>query len=274
MVLVELVNYQFAKHAKILSEPIGEQPARIRLNIFEIFYVRCNPTFLTYPSFYFTTITTMPSDDESIVSSLPSDLFTTSIAKSTVSKASSMNPPARNTRFFEKRIPVLPKPTKLTNAPDEAPNEGTPTEIDSEKEDHQDLGSEAGLLHLQTPGPGSSVSQTFSSETKSERSRPKTSWIHQHLTAIWRNDVSLWQCNYCSKFYKVSGGSGAFIKHLRNSHHIDPQTSSIARKRDANGTAVNIALLRQAESSQVKKEDNQIQEYILNKATLEYLYIR
>ena len=91
-----------------------------------------------------------------------------------------MNPPARNTRFFKKRLPVVPKPTKLPNIPNEVPIEGAPTGTDNEEDDHQELGlgSKPGsdLLHLQTSGPGSSISQTFSSETsKSEKARAKTS---------------------------------------------------------------------------------------------------
>ena len=102
----------------------------------------------------------MASDDESMLSSLPSDIVATSIAKSTLSTPSSINPPARNTRFFEKRLPVvLPKPTKLPNTP----NESAPTGTDDEEhnnDNHQELGSEteSDLLHLQTPGPGSSIS--------------------------------------------------------------------------------------------------------------------
>ena len=65
------------------------------------------------------------------------------------------------------------------------------------------------------------------------------------------------------------------MKHLRVSYHIDPQATSTARKRDENGSAVNIALRRQAESFQdIKNKDQKYKERVVDKTILEYLYIR
>ena len=134
----------------------------------------------------------MPSDDESTLSSLPSDAFNTSIARSTISKASSLNPPARNTRNVESRLPVGYIPIKSR----QPPQENVPTPVEDEEIEHQGVRSksETESLHLQTPGPGSSISQSFSSEASDNKHRTKTSWIHAHITMLLRNNIPLYLC--------------------------------------------------------------------------------
>ena len=123
---------------------------------------------------------------------------------------------------------------------------------------------------LQTPGPGSSVSQVSGSSSK--RSRALTSRIHDHI----RKEGDKLICNRYSKVYKSTGGTGAMSRYLKEKHSIDPAVSSVAEKIIREGTSIDAAILRGAEIN-IKAEEERRQQLLsldINKNTLEYLYLR
>ena len=141
----------------------------------------------------------------------------------------------------------------------------------NEEDEEEENGIGIEDLYLRTPGPGSSVSQ--SSDTWQQSKQVKTSWIHKFSRLYKQGNISYWGCNHCSASYRISGGTAVLSKHLKLKHGIDPEASSVARKRDQNGTAVYTALLRYAEDTN-KKVQQYKQLVNLSKATFEYLYIR
>lgn len=218
----------------------------------------------------------MASDDGSMLSELPSTISSNPFTLARAQSVASTQVPAKNTRNFATRAPVAPNPKKGPQPPPTpTPQEPSNEEEEQEEEIPEDVSDLLGL-DLQTPGPGSSISQS-SESSKNTKIRPKTSWIHEHARSI-RLDGGYWQCNYCEKRYKTSGGSHAFIRHLKQLHRIDPMATNIAKKRDENGTNVHAAVLRQADVKQelITKEDYQKRKQLLalNKTTLKYLYIR
>ncbi len=68
------------------------------------------------------------------------------------------------------------------------------------------------------------------------------------------------------------------MKHLKITHHVDPEANGVAQKRDENNTAVYAVILRHAEINKAQKAQDEAQKkeqiLSLNKTTLEYLYIR
>ena len=65
-------------------------------------------------------------------------------------------------------------------------------------------------------------------------------------------------------------------KHLKKYHSIDPALSATAEKRIREGTAIDVAILRDAEAN-IKANEQRRKEMMgigLNKATLEYLYLQ
>ena len=229
----------------------------------------------------------MATDNDSVLSdplTTVSNLFT--LAKSVKSAATTV-PIAQRTRGIEHRRPVA-NAMKSSQQPTQQLNTIAPTGLEDEEEEEEDHEQEEKLdgdepqggllgLHLRTPGPGSGVSQSSDGGSK-DRARPKTSWIHDHVRSIRRNGTAMYGCNYCSMVYNPSGGTGAFQRHLKSKHQIDPSASSVAQKRDKNGTAVDAAILRHAELNQElnqEREEKTREELLaLNKTTLEYLYIR
>ena len=97
-------------------------------------------------------------------------------------------------------------------------------------EEEDILIDESDLGFPDTPGPASSIS--FSSASSLQKARPKTSWIHEHCSSKRSTTGrSVYQCNYCKKAYTVTGGTGAFSKHLKSKHSIDPRADFVAEKR-------------------------------------------
>lgn len=229
----------------------------------------------------------MASDGESDLSEVPtvaSNPFT--IARSV---ASSVNP-AQHTRFRENRRPIAnPQNRPISRNPTQTPTQNPPLNTPAESPVRQaaSLGNSEGAgdeeedsgIHLQTPGPGSSVSQS-SDASRNPKNRPKTSFIHEHAHSRMKADGAYWQCKTCGKAYKTSGGTGAMAKHLNDKHRVDPEANPIAKRRDENGTAVDAAIHRHADAIHefsTQEEARRREELIglsLNKTTLEYLYLR
>lgn len=123
---------------------------------------------------------------------------------------------------------------------------------------------------LQTPGQGSNVSRP--SGPSSRRPRAKTSHIHEYISTRGANFV----CNRCSRVYKSSGGTGAISRQLKKAHSIDSAASAIAKRRIREGSAIDAAILREAEisSKAEEKRREQLMGIGLNKTTLKYLYLQ
>lgn len=184
----------------------------------------------------------------------------------------------------DRRGPLIKKSSTQRNQPlpyippfDET--EQAKEEEEKEEEEDEDLQEEehGNLNALYTPGPGSSVSQTSSFKSFE---RERTSWVHKHAVRKLKRQIPHWECKYCTISYKYSGGSGALVRHLKDKHSITPGASSVARKRDNNGTAVVAAVYRQAQVAiEVKAEKEAIRREDalsahVDETTLEYLYIR
>ena len=123
---------------------------------------------------------------------------------------------------------------------------------------------------LQRTGLGSSVSQTAG--TPFRKPRAKTSHIHEYISTRGENFV----CNRCSRVYKSSGGTGAISRHLKKAHSIDSTASGIVRRRIREATAIDAAVLREAEINDKAEEKRreQLMGIGLNKTTLKYLYLQ
>ena len=184
------------------------------------------------------------SDNDSELSDAPTTL-TTPFTIAAGSVASSK--PAQHTRGVKDRRPIVPKnppkpSQKQTPALDnDAPLAEIPVRIleketeEASSSDDLRLEDSAFKVPLQTPGPGSSVSQASSSSLK--RPRGKTSAIHEYVTQ--QGDLLI--CKKCSKTYKLSGGTGAITRHLADKHFINPRASRISEKRIREGTAIDAA---------------------------------
>lgn len=136
----------------------------------------------------------------------------------------------------------------------------------SEDPDTESLPQTAGF------GPGSGASQVSDQSLAFKRPRAKTSAIHEHVTQ--QNDTL--SCNRCSRTYKLSGGTGAVIRHLKDKHFIDVTPSGIAVKRIREETAIDLAILRGTEIN-IKAKEKRREELIgrsVDKTTLEYLYLQ
>ena len=140
--------------------------------------------------------------------------------------------------------------------------------MDEQREPSED--STPDVSSLQTTGLGSSVSQP--SGTPFRKPRAKTSHIHEYISTRGENFV----CNRCSKVYKSSGGTGAISRHLKKAHSIDSTASGIAKRRTREATAIDAAILHEAEINS-KAEENRREQLMaigLNKTTLKYLYLQ
>lgn len=221
------------------------------------------------------------SDNESDLSEAPTTTITpfSIAARSTASSSK----PAQRTRNIAERRPVVPKappkpPKKRPAIPIlRASNDHSPlTEIpiyvtgtpDEERETSAEKESTPEVSTLETPGPGSSVSQA----SGVKRTRPTTSSIHEFIS----RRGGQYACNRCGKMYSVSGDTGAIGRHLKKLHSIDPSPSGVAEKRIRDGTDVAAAILRGAEVN-IKADEKRKDEIMgrhLDKNTLEYLYLQ
>lgn len=211
----------------------------------------------------------MASDDSSSLSDLPS---TTSNPFTIQARSiASSHVPAKNTRNFATRAPVIYGLSQVTQQQPTPAPQGT-----NENEEEQEEEQEEEILEIRLRSQAYScrpqaLVQAFRNRLIVPKT-PETSWIHEHARSLKRSDGSYWQCIYCSRLYKISGGSHAFSRHLKQLHNIDPLANSVAQKRDQNGTNVHSAILRQADMQRELLKDDVKQS--LNKTTLEYLYIR
>lgn len=114
------------------------------------------------------------------------------------------------------------------------------------------------------------------STTSGVKRRMKTSGVHDHCFQVTRPEGKCFSCNYCSRFYKVSGGTGGIARHLKERHQIDPSASSVAIKRQQEGKSIDAAILRGAEINLAAQEKRkaELMGIHLDKTTLEYLYIQ
>ena len=74
----------------------------------------------------------------------------------------------------------------------------------------------------------------------------------------------------------TSGGTASFRAHLKKKHKIDLVGSSVALKRQLDGTAVDIALRRAANRITEEKETKRRKDLFaisLDKLSIEYLFI-
>ena len=223
---------------------------------------------------------TIDDDELSDAPSIPSNLFIKAM-----STAPSSHIIAKGTRNRDLRRPLVPsKPRRKIQPKAEAlsqpilptvtpPDDPPPSEsIEADKEEAEAEGSQLST-QISTCRPISSLSSLGFI-------RPKISWMNEHCTVQRRGGKTFWYCKYCTKSYDRNGGNTAFATHLKKKHRIGPGQSSVAIKRDANGTSVDAAILRQAEAIQEFKQVDEAQrrEDILgqglNKATLEFLYMQ
>ena len=245
-----------------------------------------NFLFIISSSLLSTTMASHQSSDISEALTNPSACLAPIFTKPTAPP----NPPvslAQHTRFAEKRHPVVPPKAKkskqvtpATHSPLETPSISTPDESVEPSEDGMLLDEEGerpqseAFLPLPIPGPELSVSQAHLPQ------RDRISWIHEHCYAKRKDYKDYWQCNHCSKAYQKSGGTRVITGHLRTKHRLDQPASSVARKREANGTAVHAALLRHGQITSEGKEQlqalrrDEILAQRLDKATLEFLYLQ
>ena len=87
--------------------------------------------------------------------------------------------------------------------------------------------------------------------------------------------MEVFQCNYCKKAYKLSGGTRSVRNHLKDSHRIDSSASTIALKRQKEGTGIEAAMLRTKEINLLKEVVRRTESIAtqIDKITLEFLYI-
>lgn len=235
----------------------------------------------------------MASDNDSEISDAPSSL-TTPFSIAARSNVSSVL--ARHTRNIATRRPIrapqLP-PARFSHvstifeASSSQSSFGTiPTGIEKgtkdaefvndEEESSEDSGAGSSAIDFpsQIPDPETGFSQ--SSATSSKKSPTKTSGIHQHCKKKMHAIGLAFVCNYCSKLYKCSGGTGSMKRHLKERHQINPEANTIALKRRGDGTTVDAAILRGAEIN-IAAEEKRREELMsidLDKTTLEYLYLQ
>ena len=178
----------------------------------------------------------MSSDDESELSealTTPSNPYT--IAKiQAPSIATSSAPPFERTRFFASKRPLVQKTSKKAYHPP-TPTPSSDAHKQSQEKEHIEekdiLIDKLDLGVLDTPGPPFSI--FLSSASSLQKSRPKTSWIHEHYSCKrLPSGQTVYQCNYCLKVYNIIGGTSAFGNHLKKKHRIDPVAGSVAEKRD------------------------------------------
>ena len=203
------------------------------------------------------------SDNESQLSGVPSQSTQPGSIASSGSSAI-----AKRTRNRATRRPIvtakrLAKPSPLgqssqTVLPFQAlaqtkcqDNAETETEPHDRSSDDLDVESD----HVSQPTRSSQVStrgieSNISSETplashlSIKRARSKTSAIHQHAEVKQiASKGDCYVCNYCSKAFELGGGTGGISRHLKRIHHIDPKASSIAQKRQREGTAIDAVIL-------------------------------
>lgn len=180
-------------------------------------------------------------------------------SKSSQKRAPSLAPILPPSDEHSKTVAV---PSSVTERSD------TAVAMDEQREPSED--STPDVSSLQTTGLGSSVSQP--SGTPFRKPRAKTSHIHEYISTRGENFV----CNRCSKVYKSSGGTGAISRHLKKAHSIDSTASGIAKRRTREATAIDAAILHEAEINS-KAEENRREQLMaigLNKTTLKYLYLQ
>lgn len=179
-------------------------------------------------------------------------------------------------KYSQKQIP---SPTPILPSADEpsgtvtvpitiAERLNTANAMDEQREPSED--STPDVSSLQTTGLGSSVSQP--SGIPFRKPRAKTSHIHEYISTRGENFV----CNRCSRSYKSSGGTGAISRHLKKAHSIDSTASGAAKRRVREATAIDAAILREAEINDKAEEKRreQLMGIGLNKTTLKYLYLQ
>ena len=221
------------------------------------------------------------TNDESDLSDAPS----TSINPFSIAAASvASTKVAKHTRNIHTRRPVIssaqasqkrrtlktatPQPSDdhraLADVPIEVPERSQELEVAFEPSEDS-----ASQHRPETP---SNQSQASESSSAFKRPRPKSSHIHQHS----RMEGGVIICNRCNKRYKLSGGTGGMIRHLKVEHSIDPEASSIAEKRIRDGTAIDAAILRGIEINREAEEERrkELMGIGLDKETLEYLYLQ
>lgn len=166
-------------------------------------------------------------------------------------------------------LPPADKPSETVVIPVKVPERSnTAGAVDEQRELSEDSTPDVSSLH--TTGLGSSVSQP--SGTPFRKQRAKTSHIHEYISTRGENFV----CNRCSKVYKSSGGTGAISRHLKKAHSIGSTAGGIAKRRIGEATAVDAAILREAEikDKAEEKRREQLMGIGLNKTTLKCLYLQ
>ena len=93
-------------------------------------------------------------------------------------------------------------------------------------------------ISVERSGPKSDLSQASESAFFFKRLRAKTFYIHEHIHIREHSII----CNRCDYSYKISGGTEAISRYLKDKPSIDSAASSIAEKRIRDETAIDIAL--------------------------------
>lgn len=223
------------------------------------------------------------SDDESVLSealSITTNPFSIA-AKSTVSSnsakhtrnAATRRPIVSSTPLLRKKLPHS-QVTILRNSNEvsDPATYGT-TPVNAHTADDDDEGRELSAdPDVPSPTPDSEPDTSRLLQASLKRRRTQHSYIHEHIITQAHHFV----CKICSKAYKRTGGTGAISRHLKDVHTIDPAASSVAMKRQREGTVVDMAILRGVEfnvQAEVKRRE-EMMGLGLHKATLEYLYLR
>lgn len=226
------------------------------------------------------------SDQESELSTAPT-IQTNPFSIAARSTASSA--PAKHTRNIASRRPILEAKqlsqkhsttsqqrlsidyTALATIPTAIEDELKAKEDDDLSED-----SATAISSSRLPQSGLKSSVSYSSTSSIRKSRAKTSGVHKHCTQQSYHDGSYFVCNYCSKSYKCTGGTGTMTRHLKERHQIDPFLSTVALRRKTEGSTIEAAILRGAEINIAAEEKRQkdLLAVHLDKTTLEYLYIQ
>ena len=187
-----------------------------------------------------------------------------SIVSPKSSKPSQKRPPSPKTI-----LPTAGEPSETVIIPISVPERSnTIGATDEQREPSENSTPDVSSLH--TIGLGSNVSKP--SGTSLRKQRAKTSHIHEYISTRGENFV----CNRCSKVYKSSGGTGAISRHLKKAHSVDPTAGGIVKKRIREATALDAAILREAENNDKAEEKRreQLMGIGLNKTTLKCLYLQ
>lgn len=228
----------------------------------------------------------MPSDIESELSEVRAQLNN---PFSIAARSTSSSVPAKHTRNFATRRPILPTP-RSSQAKSSYPPAShqlpitseslatIPTSIrytDNVADDEEDKDEDRDESEIQ--GPESTFSRSSSSSLIFPKQyRSKTSLIHEHCSIQNRSIGECYICNHCKKAYKSSGGTRLMRLHLAKYHGIDLSSSGILKKRQRDGTAIDTVILRGSEINKQAEEKRrkELMGIGLNKTTLEFLYIQ